>query len=173
MLQTISQKEEASVSLTLLSMSKQSVVSDLLGFINASPSPFHAVAASAKLLDQAGFTELKESSSFTNSLYPSGKYFYTRNQSAIVAFAIGNKYKRGNGFSIIGAHTDSPCLKVKPCSKREAAGCVQVGVEVYGGGLWHTWFDRDLGLAGRVFVETTKGHFESRLVRIHRSNRTI
>lgn len=141
---------------------------EILTFINASPSPFHAVYESKKILSAAGFIELIEKESWINKLTPNGKYFYTRNQSSIIAFAIGGQYKRGNGFTIIGAHTDSPCLKIKPISKKENAGCIQVGVEAYGGGLWHTWFDRDLGVAGRVFVETKPGYFEGQLVNIHK-----
>ncbi len=141
---------------------------DFLDFLSASPSPFHAVDQAKKRLIAAGFIEIKEKDSWDSVLKPLGKYFYTRNQSAIVAFAIGGKYTPGNGIAIVGAHTDSPCLKIKPVSKREKVGYVQVGVELYGGGLWHTWFDRDLGLAGRVLVQKPDGRFEHRLVRIHR-----
>merc|ERR1719228_759853 len=97
-----------------------------------------------------------------------GKYFYHRNRSTLVAFTVGGQYKPGGEFKIIGAHTDSPVLKVKPVSAKTAHGYVQVAVECYGGGLWHTWFDRDLGLAGCVIVDNQAGGFERRLVNIRR-----
>lgn len=69
---------------------------------------------------------------------------------------------------MVGAHTDSCCLKVRPISKKQSEGFLQVGVELYGGGLWHTYFDRDLSLAGRIMVRTKAGNIESRLVNIER-----
>jgi len=95
------------------------------------------------------------------------KYFFTRNQSTIIAFAIGKKFKPGNGFNIVAAHTDSPNLKLKPNSAIESSGYLEVGCELYGGGLWNTWFDRDLTAAGRVIVKDGN-KFEARLVKVEK-----
>eukprot|EP01088_Endostelium_zonatum_P008732 TRINITY_DN2188_c0_g2_i1.p1 TRINITY_DN2188_c0_g2~~TRINITY_DN2188_c0_g2_i1.p1 ORF type:complete len:478 (+),score=109.93 TRINITY_DN2188_c0_g2_i1:50-1483(+) len=131
---------------------EQTEADQFIDFLNSSPSPFHAVNSAKKLLIAAGFTPLQEDAVW--SLEVGGKYFFTRNHSTIFAFIIPPHYAPGNGFNIVGAHTDSPCLKVRPISKRESQGFVQLDVETYGGGIWHTWFDRDLGFAGRVVVRT-------------------
>ncbi|KAJ3378260.1 hypothetical protein HDU84_007708 [Entophlyctis sp. JEL0112] len=141
---------------------------DFLTFVRASPSPFHAVAEARRRLEAAGFERLRERDSWLN-LRRNGRYFLTRNQSSIIAFVVGGEYKSGNGFSIIGAHTDSPCLKVKPVSKKESVGYLKVGVECYGGGLWHTWFDRDLAVAGRVILSNGSArlvHIEEPILKI-------
>nr|KAJ0192215.1 hypothetical protein LSAT_V11C800397730 [Lactuca sativa] len=91
------------------------------------------------------------------NLQPRKKYFFIRNYSTIVVFAIGKKYIAGNGFHIVGAHTDSPCLKLKPVSKVSKGGYLEVGVQTYGGGLWYTWFDRDLTIARRMIIKEGKG----------------
>ncbi|EON63282.1 aspartyl aminopeptidase [Coniosporium apollinis CBS 100218] len=139
-----------------------------LSFVNASPTPFHAVKSAKERLEGAGFKQIKERDAWSSTLQPGGKYYLTRNTSSIVAFAVGKKWKAGNPVGMIGAHTDSPCLRIKPVSKKQNEGFLQVGVETYGGGLWHTWFDRDLSIAGRVMVKTSDGNFVQKLVKVDR-----
>ncbi|KAI1169839.1 aspartyl aminopeptidase-like protein [Nemania sp. FL0916] len=141
---------------------------DFLDFVNASPTPFHAVRESVARLEAAGFTPVKERDNWSSTLKPGGKYYVTRNGSTIVAFAIGAQWKPGNPIAMLGAHTDSPCLRLKPVSKKSGVGFMQVGVETYGGGIWHSWFDRDLSLAGRVLVRDGNGSFVQKLVKIDR-----
>lgn len=141
---------------------------ELISFINASPTPFHAVDSVRQRLREAGFNCLHENEPWSKICIAGGKYYLTRNASTILAFAIGKKWKPGNPISMIGGHMDSPTLRVKPVSKKQGDGFVQVGVETYGGGLWHTWFDRDLSMAGRAMVKGRNGCFEQKLVQIQR-----
>ena len=137
----------------------------MVEFINESWTAYHAVASAKKRLLAAGFSEISERDVWT--LAPGGRYFFTRNMSTLVAFAVGKEYQSGNGITIIGAHTDSPCPKLKPNAHVESRGFIQVGLQPYGGGLWHTWFDRDLGIAGRVIVRRDGGtRLSHELVRI-------
>ena len=142
-----------------------------MSYLDASPDPFHAVQTSIDLLQEAGYERLEDTAvPYKGQLKQGGKYYMTRNGSTLVAFCVGEKYIPGQGgFKIIGGHTDSPNLKIKPRSKKHASGCIQLAVECYGGGLWHTWFDRDLGLSGRVLVRNEeKGTIEPRLLKVDR-----
>uniref|UniRef100_A0A0E0JU38 aspartyl aminopeptidase n=1 Tax=Oryza punctata TaxID=4537 RepID=A0A0E0JU38_ORYPU len=141
-----------------------SIVADLLDYLNESWTQFHATAEAKRQLLDAGFTLLSENDDW--DLQPGGRYFFTRNMSCLIAFAVGEKYKLGNGFNIIAAHTDSPCLKLKPRSASFKSGHQMVNVQTYGGGLWHTWFDRDLTLAGRVILKDADGSFKHELVKV-------
>ncbi|XP_078169543.1 Zn-dependent exopeptidases superfamily protein isoform X3 [Carex rostrata] len=146
--------------------SQKSIVGDLLDYLNESWTQFHATAEAKRQLLAAGFELLNENDDW--DLQPGGRYFFTRNMSCLIAFSIGLKYKVGNGFHIIAAHTDSPCLKLKPRSASSKSGYLTVNVQTYGGGLWYTWFDRDLSLAGRVILRDGNGSFLHRLVRVKR-----
>jgi aspartyl aminopeptidase len=139
----------------------------LVSFLNSSVTAYHAVDTLEQQLDSAGFQKLSERVAW--DVKPGGAYYCTRNKSAILAFAVGGSYVPGNGFTMTGAHTDSPCLRLKPISSlTKAGGVLSVGVETYGGGLWYSWLDRDLSVAGRVIVEAAPGRFESRLIRVAR-----
>lgn len=140
-----------------------------LDFVNASPTPYHVVENVKKQLTSAGFACISERLSWAGKLKKNGKYFVTRNSSSIIAFTVGGQYRPGNGIAIVGGHTDSPTLRVKPTSDIKKDGFTEVGVETYGGGIWHTWFDRDLSLAGRVFIRnSTTGNYEYKLLKIDR-----
>ncbi len=126
---------------------------DLFSFIKNSPTQFHAVANMARTLSNNGFIELKEHESWI--IKPHSKYFVTRNGSSIIAFLTGKNRPWETGIKFVGAHTDSPCLKIKPFPEINNQQIVRLGVEVYGGALLNSWFDRGLNLAGRVTVLVT------------------
>lgn len=138
---------------------------DFIGFMNESCSAFHAVEASEKTLVATGFTKVFEDSDW--DLKKGGKYFYTRNNTSLVAFTVGDSFDPATGmFTAVGAHTDSPCLRVKAVSNLKKGNFLMLNITNYGGGLWHTWFDRDLGLAGRVLQKQPDGSIATLLFRI-------
>ncbi|MEU8552257.1 M18 family aminopeptidase [Streptomyces roseoverticillatus] len=119
---------------------------DLMTFLAASPSPYHAVANTAERLEKAGFRQVAETDAWDATT--GGKYV-TRG-GAIIAWYVPEGATPASPFRIVGAHTDSPNLRVKPLPDTGSAGWRQVAVELYGGTLLNTWLDRDLGLSGRV-----------------------
>ncbi|KXS99353.1 hypothetical protein AC578_9002 [Pseudocercospora eumusae] len=121
-------------------------------FLNNNPTVFHAVDALKKDLKEQGFTQLNERNSW--EIKPSGKYFVERNGSSLIAFVVGANYEPGNGTVIVASHIDALTLKLKPVSQvPNKAGFLQLGVAPYAGGLGHTWWDRDLGIGGRVHIK--------------------
>jgi aspartyl aminopeptidase len=130
-------------------------VRDLLDFIDASPTPYHAVSESVRRLEAAGFRELSESEPWSFS--PGDRWYLSRSDGSLLALVIGDESPAQRGFRIIGAHTDSPNLRLRPIADVSAHGYRQLAVEPYGGVLLHTWFDRDLSLAGRVVLAAEGG----------------
>jgi aspartyl aminopeptidase len=147
-----------------MSSIKKSISNQFIEFVNQTGSPYHSVAASKQILQASGFKQLYEKEP-SWSITKGGKYFITRNHSEIFAFAIGAKFSAAeSGMVMIGAHTDSPCLRLRPKTNQKSEGLLRIGVATYGGGLWYTWFDRPLGMAGKVII---KGR-EERLVHVMR-----
>jgi aspartyl aminopeptidase len=128
---------------------------DLCAFVDASPMPFHAVAESARRLVAAGFTELTESAAW--KLEAGRGYFVARNASTILAFRLALRSPSETGVALVGAHVDSPNLRVKPRAETTVEGYRRLEVEVYGGPILATWTDRDLGIAGRVVTASDGG----------------
>jgi len=142
-------------------MSQHAYLNGLMSFISDSPTPFHAVASMVSQLSTAGYSQLEVASTW--HLKAGGRYFITRNDSTIVAFQLP-KENALQRIHMVGAHTDSPCLKVKPNPEIRCKGYHQLGVEVYGGALLHPWFDRDLSLAGRVVGRDFQGRLVTHLL---------
>ncbi|HKI73730.1 MAG TPA: M18 family aminopeptidase, partial [Pseudomonadales bacterium] len=151
-------------------MQKQKFNDGLLEFLAASPTPFHAVANMANILEANGFAPLAEADDW--QLTP-GKYYVTRNGSSIAAFILGKQDPVTTGIRLVGAHTDSPCLKLKPRPEKFTKGYLHLGVEVYGGVLLNPWFDRDLSLAGRITCLDADDKIHNRLVDFARAIATI
>lgn len=133
-------------------------------FMTANPTVFHAVDAVAKDLERAGYKKLSERDAW--DLQTGGKYYVDRNGTSLIAFAIGDKFKAGNGAAIVAGHIDALTAKLKPIPKlRNKAGYVQLGVAPYAGALSDTWWDRDLGIGGRVLVKE-HGKIVTKLVKL-------
>ncbi|MDC9729839.1 MAG: M18 family aminopeptidase [Methyloprofundus sp.] len=152
-------------------MKPQQTVQNLLDFIDASPSPWHAVATMEQQLINKNFTKLIETDAW--QLKKGGRYYVIRDDSSIIAFIAGTKSLVETGYKIIGAHTDSPGLRVKPHALHKAGGLLRMAVEVYGGPILATFTDRDLSFAGRISYRTESGiiatelvHFKQALLRL-------
>jgi aminopeptidase I len=133
-------------------------------FMTGNPTVFHAVEDVARDLQKNGYKKLSERDGW--DLKRGGKYYVERNGSSLIAFSIGEGYEAGNGAAIIAGHIDALTAKLKPIPKlRTKAGFVQLGVAPYAGALNNTWWDRDLGIGGRVLVKEN-GKVVSKLVKL-------
>src|SRR5512140_759927 len=138
------------------------MIDDLLSYLRASPTPFHAVEQACRRLTAHGFIALDEAEPWDR--LAAGSYFVTSSGTNLFAFVLPAAREHRRQFRIIGAHTDSPNLRLKPHAEYTAEGYAQLGVEVYGGVLLNSWLDRDLGIAGRVLVRDDRGAIGSHLV---------
>ena len=144
-------------------MQKQDFNEGLLGFLDASPTPFHATLNMSMMFENAGFKKLIESDKW--ELKKGEKYYVTRNDSSIIAFT----YTKSSNYTMLGAHTDSPNLKLKPNAVIKEHGVVKFGVESNGGLLLNPWFDRDLSLAGRVSYLNSNDEVQDTLINVEKS----
>jgi len=142
-------------------MSTKQQVQNLLDFIDASPSPWHVVnTIEAQLAAQTpAWQRLDETAKWT--LQPGGRYYVVRGDSSIILFIQGQKPLAEAGFKIIGAHTDSPGLRIKPNAASSTDGLLRLGVEIYGGPILATFTDRDLSLAGRIAYKNDQDRIAS------------
>lgn len=129
-------------------MTAQQQVRNLLDFIDQSPSPWHAVATIEATLREFRFIRLEETDKW--ALQAGGRYYVVRDDSSIVLFILGSKAPAESGFRIVGAHTDSPGLRIRPNGVSASDGLARLKVEIYGGPILATFTDRDLSLAGRI-----------------------
>jgi len=147
---------------------------EFCSFIDECVTTYHACVYFKCELDQAGYIELKEKEDWVPKLKAGGKYYVTRNTSSIIAFAIGEQYSPGNGFAMITSHIDALCMKVKPVSRADKDGFDRIAVAPYAGGgasqsfdgSFSTWWDRDLGLGGRVLLKGPDGKIVQKLVNL-------
>jgi len=144
-------------------MTAQTYIQNLLNFIDRSPSPWHAVASIEAELEKFQFIRLDETEKW--QLRTGRRYYVVRDDSSIILFVPGHKPPAESGFRIIGAHTDSPGLRIRPNTATASDGIVRLGVEVYGGPILATFTDRDLSLAGRISYTYGEGLLAHKLVR--------
>ena len=147
-------------------MSAQQQVQHLLDFIDASPSPWHVIKSVEAQLASFNFKKLDETLSW--SLESGGRYYVVRDESSVIIFVLGQKPLVETGFKMIGAHTDSPGLRIKPNAATGVDGLLRLGVEIYGGPILATFTDRDLSLAGRVNYKDTNNNIVSSLINFDR-----
>jgi aspartyl aminopeptidase len=141
-------------------------VRQLINFIDTSPSPCHAVQSMEAQLAAFQFIRLYEADKW--QLQTGGRYYVVRDDSSLIAFMVGQQPLVETGFKLVGGHTDSPSLRIKPNPAIVTDGLLRLSVEIYGGPILATFTDRDLSLAGRVSYKDEDGEINSRLVRYNK-----
>ena len=147
-----------------MTLTAEQAGADLRAFVDASPSPFHAVAEMVRRFEEGGFTRLEERERW--ALAPGDARYVVRDGGSVIAFRVGTAPLPEAGVRLVGTHTDSPTFKVRPRYDVRRGAYRLVGVEPYGGLLAHTWLDRELTVAGRLAVRGSDGAVQTHLVRL-------
>ena len=155
MIHTTRELEE--IQKNFIEMEVKSFAREVIEFIDESPSTYHVVKNCSDILDENGFERIMPREKW--EIKKGGKYFLKKSSSTIIAFTIGEDFDVKNGFKIFGAHTDSPCFRIKPSPEIVTENVVRLNTEVYGGPILSTWFDRPLSIAGRVIVKGENSFF--------------
>ena len=144
-------KELEEIQKNFIEMEVKSFAREVIEFIDESPSTYHVVKNCSDILDENGFERIMPREKW--EIKKGGKYFFKKSSSTIIAFTVGENFDVKKGFKIFGAHTDSPCFRIKPNPEIVTENVVRLNTEVYGGPILSTWFDRPLSIAGRVIVK--------------------
>ena len=155
MIHTTRELEE--IQKNFIEMEVKSFAREVIEFIDESPSTYHVVKNCSDILDENGFERIMPREKW--EIKKGGKYFLKKSSSTIIAFTVGEDFDVKNGFKIFGAHTDSPCFRIKPNPEIVTENVVRLNTEVYGGPILSTWFDRPLSIAGRVIVKGENSFF--------------
>jgi len=155
MIHTTRELEE--IQKNFIEMEVKSFAREVIEFIDESPSTYHVVKNCSDILDENGFERIMPREKW--EIKKGGKYFLKKSSSTIIAFTVGEDFDVKNGFKIFGAHTDSPCFRIKPSPEIVTENVVRLNTEVYGGPILSTWFDRPLSIAGRVIVKGEDSFF--------------
>ena len=155
MIHTTRELEE--IQKNFIEMEVKSFAREVIEFIDESPSTYHVVKNCSDILDENGFERIMPREKW--EIKKGGKYFLKKSSSTIIAFTVGEDFDVKNGFKIFGAHTDSPCFRIKPNPEIITENVVRLNTEVYGGPILSTWFDRPLSIAGRVIVKGENSFF--------------
>lgn len=155
MIHTTRELEE--IQKNFIEMEVKSFAREVIEFIDESPSTYHVVKNCSDILDENGFERIMPREKW--EIKRGGKYFLKKSSSTIIAFTVGEDFDVKNGFKIFGAHTDSPCFRIKPSPEIVIENVVRLNTEVYGGPILSTWFDRPLSIAGRVIVKGENSFF--------------
>ena len=155
MIHTTRELEE--IQKNFIEMEVKSFAREVIEFIDESPSTYHVVKNCSDILDENGFERIMPREKW--EIKKGGKYFLKKSSSTIIAFTVGEDFDVKNGFKIFGAHTDSPCFRIKPNPEIVTENVVRLNTEVYVGPILSTWFDRPLSIAGRVIVKGENSFF--------------